>query len=486
MKSLSFPEEIWARMARICRATRRGRSRPALLARLGAGLLLLCCTLQAVPARAQTGLTIRFHSTRDSVVSPPVAGCGSGGSVGGAVGIHVGFERPSNMLSATFRELRVHEMAGHVADLVHTGAFTGSAHPQCGDSETMVWGDVGWLTTDFHNGEHQITAVVELTLVVNGEYVTQTLNGSAVVNVGNLLITSTTPSNPVPAVWTGAAPVMLSASFSCCYRAPATAKLEIFTTEQVLVRILTRPITTADISVQFEWDGMPEGRISPDDLAPIGPYLFRFTLETTSASPTYQDQDKSTFLGIGPGAEPVEIVATSVGGATYRTYYQLSSDRPASEGEIKVFNDDEVVGQAQIPASALGVGAQSATVQVNSDSADLPILLTSARDDHATRDRGHRLRWALQHNQQPKGITVGLFGNESPGALAEAWKYVRSGWRRGGKVTYQGFNPRVHYSLSKPAKDARPIPVPQPAAKAGAATGYYTLHSSLWRPVLHY
>lgn len=378
------------------------------------------------------------------MASPALAGCVTSGSVGGPVGVHLAFEPPPGLLGISIRELRIHEQAGHVADIVQVGGWSGAAHPECGDGGTTMYADVGWLTTASHNGEYLITATVDYSYTT-GDPMQPFASGSAsaqmTVTVGNLIITSTTPQNPAPVLWDPETmqAVSLAAAYSCAYRASGTAQVAIYTCEGQLVRTLSQPFVTSGSNVVFAWDGLADGALTGDPPQPAGVYLFRFNLGVQSHGPYYEDSDKSALLGVV--AVEVELFDHDdyTSSTAFDVRYSLSDagnpTQAASEAEVSAFQDAPPTLLNSVPGGTLTApppdGAlNSVSMPVSFDANGDLIFLATAQDNHAVRDKGHRQRWAMQKGlplRLPIADNYNLIAT-SPGVDTSARHWQRKLW----------------------------------------------------------
>ena len=271
-------------------------------------------------------------------------------------------------------------------------------------------------------------AIVPTVTVTGSDGVTRTWTSPAfTVDREDLLITSTVPANPTPLLWdpdklnpaTGAPdPLPLSAAFHAACKATVTATVRVYTSDQVLVRTLTKALLTTDGTTDAGgtvlWDGRGEpANGQPGAVQPRGVYLLQWTL-TDSLGLT--DSDKSAFLSLLSPLSPYSELdlITDPTGQTYKTSYVLSSfdqpAKPASAGQIDVFDLTSTRVSTLILASQdLTPGAHSVSTSVPGP--DEYVFLVSPLDQDASSDRGGRNRYALQHNQSSTVERAAVFGH---------------------------------------------------------------------------
>jgi prepilin-type processing-associated H-X9-DG protein len=253
------------------------------------------------PSAVNVSLQIHVIWTSDSTTNPVTQQASTAGSVGGQATIHVSFQMPpSGMPEYDVKELRIHEVSGDQADIVQNYLClhcqdTGS--PQCGDPDPndqhgpgMGYCDFTWQTTTCQNSPYVISVDVEYSPDMAGPW--QYITRSITVSPDNLLITSTTPANPQPVLWTPGTmtSVPLSATVTCCYTAQQAVTLPIYNSDQTLVKTyhLDQVIGAGATTLSATWDG------SADICNPIKVSLALGAPNTGSGSYGYN------AMGLGP------------------------------------------------------------------------------------------------------------------------------------------------------------------------------------------
>ena len=262
-------------------------------------------------------------------------------------------------------------------------------------------------------------AIVPTVTVTGSDGVTRTWTSPAfTVDREDLLITSTVPVNPTPLLWdpdklnpaTGAPDALpLSAAFHATCKATVTATVRVYTSDQVLVRTLTKALLTTDGTTDAGgtvlWDGRGEPvNGQPGARQPRGVYLFQWTL-TDRLGVT--DCDKSVSLTTTVTTNDATLTSDDSISAVFNINYNLASadtpPRSGSGGSIDVYDPDGSVcsSQALTAASSLTPGPHTAVVSMPSPQLDGNYtFLSCVQDSDATNDRGSRARYALQHNNR--------------------------------------------------------------------------------------
>ena len=380
----------------------------------------------------------------------PQAVAPSGSVMGGSSTLRVRVAYPPTA-SGTLAELRLHYHADPDAtrDIVFSNiplrlattqnqaqapyaawaALCQDPDPSLTLSPPCAYAEVPWNpSAGLRNGVYDLTSAVT---VVGSDGVTRTWTSPPFsVDREDLLITSTAPINPAPLLWDpGAnsgspAPLALSAAFHAAYKATGTATVQVYASDQTLVRTLTKAVlttdATADAGTPMTWDGRGEpvnGQPGPQQ--PRGVYLFRWTL-TDSLGVT--DSDKSTSLSVTQTEsdltgdyDPATDRNTTKDGCVLTDSATPRAD--ASAANVQVYAGDTadmaaIPGfipwtqtVAPTPLPALTTNAPGATPPVW-DEITFPeviqmeeVHLFCAQDGHAATDRGGRSLWALQKNQ---------------------------------------------------------------------------------------
>ena len=289
-------------------------------------------------------------------------------------------------------------------------------------------------------------AIVPTVTVTGSDGVTRTWTSPAfTVDREDLLITSTVPVNPTPLLWdpdklnpaTGAPdPLPLSAAFHAAYKATGTATVQVYSSDQTLVRTLTKTFRTADgttpllttdgttgVGTPMLWDGNGEPvNGQPGARQPRGVYLFQWTL-TDSLGVT--DCDKSASLSITQTKsdltgdyDPATDRNTTKDGCVLTDNATPRAD--ASAANVQVYAGDTAAMAALdgfVPWTQTVAPTPLPSLTTNASGASPPVWdeitfpeviqmqevhLFCAQDNHAATDRGGRSRWALQKNQAPK------------------------------------------------------------------------------------
>lgn len=384
------------------------------LTRLRAGTCVcLLLTLVLVPIAAPDtfaqGVDVSVTWTSDYTVIPWVSTTSRSGPVAGQAAVRVLFTPPPYCVGAVVKKLIVHEDAGHVQDL---GGDNLNA-PMTWVPSLGKW-DYGlsWPThAGHHNSPYTITAQVTYQVMrffppppVPASYTTPdtTIN----VTPANLIVTATSPANPETIQWDPdtMSSVTVAASASCAYREEQPATLAIYRSDQTLVKTMQQMLVVGpgSVPVQFAWDGSQDPPAV--GIAPKGIYLFTWTVGGIGQTPPTTDSDKSTFLMVTTTEPEAELVSDDGTTAVYNVSYTLTSapSRSATEGKIDVYDPElDLHNTTALEAADLTPGAHAVVLTVPSpERAGAYVFLISANDDHDDKDRAHRIRWALQHNQR--------------------------------------------------------------------------------------
>ena len=314
----------------------------------------------------------------------------------------------------------------------------------CGDpdpaltlSAPCAYAEVPWNpSAGLRNGPYDLTSAVT---VQSSDGVTRTWTSSPfTVDREDLLITSTIPVNPAPLLWdpdkispaTGSPdPLPLSAAFHAAYKATGTMTLQIYTSDQTLVRTLTKAILTTDgttdAGTPMTWDGRGEPvNGQPGAVQPRGVFLFQWSV---SDSVGLTDSDKSSSLSFGIPATTISFVAgaSDAAGRTVTLGYLLadSSNIAPSSCQLDVYQNWDL--QDILPNKPLqaALGANQSTVIVpptgqpafnDMVQGTRTIYLVSPQDNDAPLDRGQRNRYALQHNGSQPIRTLLTWGGYYP------------------------------------------------------------------------
>ena len=222
----------------------------------------------------------------DGTVTPPVAQASTSGPVGGVTTVHVAFPSPDGLVDATVQELLAHEEAGHIADITWgSKAFTDPANPICGDPDPsqpglpeMLYADFFWPTISGHNGNYDLSVDIHYTTATNPEdpstYHENSLTLQITVDVENLLITTTTPTNPTPLLWDPNKPETgnLSCNITAAYQDFDTVTATVYDSRQEVVWTEQKSVPLGGSDTLYgEYSEYGEDYVSP-----AGVYLFQF------------------------------------------------------------------------------------------------------------------------------------------------------------------------------------------------------------------
>jgi hypothetical protein len=445
---------------------------------LSLSLLLFVCP----DARAQS-LDVSVVWTRDATVTPSTVQCSRSGDVAGNPTIHLRFQQPSGAFGSYVQEIRVHETAGHYDDQVWPNlSFGGQPRPECGDpppgTPNMLYCDQYWLAVGRHNTDHTVTAtVVYFILLFPIGMMPVPVTQQITVSVRNLTVAAADPVNPDPILWDPdtMTSVPVRGTLDAAYRADVPVTLRIYTSGQGAVKTLQQTIRVdGSTDASFVWDGSQDYPLT--GVAPKGVYLFKFDAGPPGHAPADLDCDKSTYLTITTPTGEAELVSDDGTTAVYNVSYTLTSteNRPASSGKIDVFDPALNVHYTKaLETSDLLPGQHTVTVTMPSPQiAGTYVFLVSARDNHADRDKGHRQRWALQHNdkaEMPATIAYSHYdGNSHASLFADAMK--RMGYKRHPNP-WDGDD--YDWWLSSPSISQMRTPLEDPFVVNNNVTGYH-------------
>ena len=225
------------------------------------------------------------------------------------------------------------------------------------------------------------------------------------VDLQNLIVTATTPANPEAIPWDPEAntPYTCAATASLCYKVNLPVTLSIYDTEQNLVKTFTQwqPVGIGTTPLSYVWDGSTNWG-PPGSKAIKGVYLFRWEVGGPPSMPDY-DCDKSAFATVTTPGTLVDRDPVDDSTSQWTCLYTLAStsQRPASEGHIDAYNVDLTPWHThELLPTDLTAASHSVSYQTQDPQLAVPVWLISARDGHADLDKGHRRRWALQHNDK--------------------------------------------------------------------------------------
>lgn len=325
-------------------------------------------------------------------------------------------------------ELRVHEVAGHIPDLVWTNMWMqGQADWSCAEYDPNTWGYYAWQFSpgDFlqHNGDYEVIASVTYTIMqqdpnnpMNWQQSYYQVYGGITINNVNPVITSTVPENPNPILWNPdtMAGVDLAVTADGAQRQQQAARVILYDTSQNPVKVLPLDpgalLPGAPATFTVHWDGTKGGDMGgvappmPVEAAPKGVYLFKWEFAG--------DTDKSPFLGIRyTGSKPLDP-APAARVSPFRESYVLTNTsnpiKPASEAHITVYDPDLAVATGPVAGPSATDRPAAPDPLWNYQPIGIPLgkqgpytHLTCARDGHSSDDYGHRERWALQMQQAP-------------------------------------------------------------------------------------
>jgi hypothetical protein len=223
--------------------------------------------------------------------------------------------------------------------------------------------------------------------------------------IGNLVITGTDPPNPKPLILEADAaedgstdPVTFTATFTCCYLAPATATACIYTTDKTLVRSLPAlSIHTSDGHVSFTWDG------TADDGSALGPGPYLFTIAITTQGDA--TADKSNLLSMYDPSAPFELLSDDGANAVYQVPYAFTSQSQdctgATSGEIDTYDYlADLYSTMALPAQDLTAGEDHlVTDTIPSPKVGGTYTFLNCLRVSSSLDRAHQGLWVLQHNK---------------------------------------------------------------------------------------
>ena len=435
----------------------------------------------------------RIVWTSDYTTSPVTqAAATNGGKFGGNSFVHLTLTAPQNLTSATATTVTIHEVSSNSADIVYSNqSLNGSPSSVCGEPlaspppySTARYLDIPW-NVGGHNGNYTVTATVSA--VVGGTAQAVTLASPLMVDREDLIIPTdaagnlmTTPQNPTPILWdpTNPAlpnPVTLTAKVTAAYKTGGTALVSIYHSYDNVNPVLkmTKPFLTTDGQVSFTWDGTTNvsdsngGFLSADP----GVYLFQFVVTDNLGS---RDCDKSNFPGQSAGlqnpAPPSPFAIPDPNDIAMKTYlfsYSLASldipTRSGYSGQVDTF-DLVLINRATRMLTLRELTSGNHTVPIVVPQQDDYTFLVSVLDADAYKDKAHRRRYALQHNQTVAGVCRGaLFGSSDilPVTMTNVWDYLHNQgfWYNnapGGKVApalQLTWAPNIGYASDEPRMD---------------------------------
>jgi hypothetical protein len=396
-----------------------------------------------LPTIIQNYWTPDYTTDAPNSTSPVEILASDGDTIGGVTRLQLTL--PPGGLAA-ISELRIHEDAAPDAsqDVVYTRILSYQPISQHLKNYYIQWP---------RNGSYTITA--PCTYQLGGDPPIQ-YTSTAHIKIEDLLITETKPANPTPILLKyadGASvpdPAPISATFQAVYKDFLTGTVQIYSTDQTLVRTFqiynsssSNPVYTTDGTLSFTWDGRTDpttdsnGNPVPGAYQNAGVYLFKFNLGTLHASDG--DCDKSGTLAFGNPA----------------TSITLSDDTDYSDGQMETlgYSLSDSTGNAPIAAQLdifqnwddkdVFTAKMTPLLGVNSyyfkdpDSSDQPTLdqyiagaqkiyLVSPQDGDALSDKGHRNRYALQHNNAGGRYFVLSVGCYYPGDIDSDSAYIRN------------------------------------------------------------
>ncbi|MBI3948336.1 MAG: hypothetical protein HY321_20645 [Armatimonadetes bacterium] len=450
------------------------RRLPDSFSRLPAALLLIAglllgASLPAGALPAEGDFDIHVDWPTDFTTIPPTVACAYGGTVAGgqviAPKVRVRFHQAPNMGNVWVTNLRIHEVAGHTEDVTTSGGMDVTGwRQQCGDPDPtseppprMMYFNYDWVEyAGAHNGSYTITVSTSYLDIISEEIVPW-WSHEITVDLQNLLITGTTPANPAPILWDPdtmtSVPLSVTASSAC--RGAQHVRVSIFDSEQQPVRTLQQDgvvVGPGPTTIAFQWDGAPDDPEGPP-VVPCGIYLFKWEVWDGYLEGD-RDEEKSPFLTVSTTSAEADILDVSVDPQdevhyTFGITYTLTSSEglPASSGRIDVF--DPFVGEASGPMLSVPLSSQDLTpgqhqVPVTLDGelyAGRYTFLVCVADGHAARDKGHRNRYALQHNSASVtfptvlyGFSFGALRGGTNNTVESIWKdTVRKGWYMNGQ-----------------------------------------------------
>lgn len=395
--------------------------------------------------------------TRDFTTSPPTRQAARNGTLGGPATVRVRL-KAAGVAFATITSLTIQEDAGHVPPItVSNRSMTETFDPDCNDpapgdpnASDIHYFSLPWATPSGHNGSYTLSASINFRFRSGQDasgiaiYTTTTESCQIQVNVSNLLITNTTPTNPAPVSWdpTAGAPVTISATVDCAYRASQPVKLSIYSSSRQLVRTLTQNVVigTSSTIVPITWNGQMDGT---SEIAPKGVYLFQFAVGDTQDF----DTDKSAFVDITQTNVKITASFVSLGADNIQAKCVVTDAanpiQRTRRTQLTVFDSDLTFAGGGTTSEGITnpVGATSPTwttftTQMRVRNPGTYVYLFSAQDEHAPQDKGHRERWGLQKNQAiaMPGAYIYQFDNYPSGGPNTPRRTADYGKRVGGIV----------------------------------------------------
>ncbi len=279
-------------------------------------------SVSVVPGSGSPTLAAHVVWTSDYTVTPHVQTGSTSGAVGGNTSVHLSLQVPPNFTSG-LANVTIHEDAGGSPDVTTTNAtfmptnysnnnsgwsaVCSDPDPTKAGSPAMAYCDVPWSTLPSHNGNYTITIAGQATIGYSFTpvAVTSTLH----VDVENIVITATTPSDPIvtyvpqsggpviaqapicgnetaaasPAPGGASASIAFDVSISAGYKSQQPVTLTIYDLSQQPIKTMVAQASAGGVviggngsqptKVTFNWDGSTD---SSSTMAPQGLYSFQF------------------------------------------------------------------------------------------------------------------------------------------------------------------------------------------------------------------
>jgi hypothetical protein len=357
---------------------------------------------------------------------------GNGDTVAGEevhVVLYVVYDQDSGV---THNYTKWQEVAGHSNQYAERLNIAGAppdpnnpCAPTPGPNQLVVafdWWDV--YPTRFHNGDYEVRASYSYT-PAGGSTVTPP---DVVINVtfNDALLSIVTPPSPPYFLWNPADPtnskVTVSFSVSDAQTFPGmTAVLKVYPLERAAgtppFRTQTMPVNVpTTIPIDFTWDGKDEA----GNVMPKGIYVYDLRIDDMAGMGSDVDDKVSAFLSLANPVDPETGLpiyeATYVGFDEYADAYDFNVSYilkdteavSASSGKIEVYDPDLLLVHTQdldvddLTVSAQGI-EQTVTLAVPTTvmgKDGVYAFVISCIDNHASQEKGHRLKPALQVNNK--------------------------------------------------------------------------------------
>ncbi len=295
-------------------------------------------------------------------------------------------------------------------------ALCGDPDPSLPGSPPVFHIEYPWPSSLQHNGPYDIAVTVDYEMVsfdfLTLSFQTEILHASdqMTIDLENMILTPIQPANPDVAKWdpdASQAPVPFTAAITSAYRDIKTVTLRIYDSAQNLMKTFQQSLPIGpSTSVSFQWDGSMDTPFlfgSPVFLAPKGIYLFQWDVGGVNIDTSVDsDAEKSAFLHVSTTGIADEV-SDDGAMAVYNVSYRLddSNGKPALAGKIDVYDPSlQIVFSRPFAQNELALGEHGVRMEMPSPKYGVFRFLVTAQDHDDVADKGHRNRYALQHNQQ--------------------------------------------------------------------------------------